>query len=72
MMDKDSFSFVIYMIHECAKKWGKTPAGVYQILKDTSCIERYLVPHYEVLHTLGTDYITNDIEEYVAKRGVGV
>ena len=35
-------------------------------------IDDYLVPHYDILHTQGTDYILEDIKEYLEVRGVAV
>lgn len=71
-MDKESFSFVVYMIHACASKWDMLPSEVYCKLQGTGCIEQYLVPHYEILHTQGTEYIVDDIKEYLKLRGVGI
>jgi hypothetical protein len=71
-MTKESFSFVVYMIHACADKWRKMPTEVYQALQKSGCISHYLVPHYDVLHTQGTQYVVSDIEEYLALRGVAV
>ena len=71
-MDRESFSFVIYMIHACANRWRKVPSDVYKMLQKTGCIDTYLVPHYDILHTQGTDYIVDDIEEYLGIRGVKV
>ena len=67
-MDKDVFEFVVYMIHACSGKWEQSPSAVYKRLKDSDCIDRFLVPHYEILHTQGTDYIVGDIEEYLESR----
>jgi hypothetical protein len=64
-MSKEVLEFVIYMIHACARKWDRSPAMVYQRMSEKNCINGYLVPHYEVLHTQGTDYIVGDIEEYI-------
>ena len=50
-MDNESFSFVIYMIHACANKWGKLPSEVYALLTKADCINKYLVPHFDILHT---------------------
>ena len=71
-MDKDSFGFVIYMIHACANQWNLTPSEVYGKLQKTDCIPCYLVRHYEVLHTLSSQYLVNDIQQYLAIRGVNV
>lgn len=68
-MSKEIMEFVIYMIHACAKKWNKTPVMVYKKLKENNCILGYLVPHYEILHTQGTQFVVSDIEEYIGLRG---
>lgn len=71
-MNQESFSFVVYMIHACANRWNKRPSEVYRSLQGAGCIDGYLVPHYEVLHTQGTDFVVSDIEEYLQMRGVAV
>ena len=71
-MNKESFSFVVYMIHACANKWDMLPSIVYQKLQSAGCIDHYLVPHYEILHTQGTDFVVNDIEEYLEVRGIAI
>ena len=71
-MNKETFSFVIYMLHACADKWQKLPSEVYRMLQSTGCIESSLVPHYDILHTQGTQYVVEDIEEYLGIRGVSV
>lgn len=71
-MDKNTFSFVIYMIHECANMWKQNPSVVYKNMKDTDCIMGFLVPNYEVLHTQSTRYIVEDIKEYLTVRGVSI
>ena len=71
-MNRESFSFVVYMIHACANKWRKMPSDVYTLLQKTGCIDNYLVPHYDILHTQGTECIVEDIREYLGIRGVNV
>ena len=71
-MSKESFAFVIYMIHACADRWRKAPSDVYKLLQQSGCIDNYLVPHYDILHTQGTDYIIDDVKEYLGIRGVKV
>lgn len=69
---KDVFSFLIYVIHACANEWRTTPKRVYKALKSSGCIRGYLVPHYDILHTQGTDYLVDDIHRYLELRGVTV
>jgi len=72
VLNKDSLSFVVYMIHCCANQWKISPSQVYQILEKTGCIQTYLVPHYDVLHTLSSRYVLDDIQQFLQKRGVTV
>lgn len=71
-MDKDSFSFVVYIIHACANKWNMMPSMVYRKLQSAGCIESYLVSHYSILHTQGTEYVVDDVEKYLEVRGVTI
>ena len=68
-MNEDSFAFTIFMIHELAESWKKLPCDVFHILKSSGCIDNYLVPYYDVLHTLGSQYLVEDIGRYVQQRG---
>ena len=70
LMNKGSLSFVVYMIHRCANQWGLPPARVYRMLKESGCIQTYLVPHYDVLHTQSSGYVLNDIQQYLQKREI--
>ena len=42
---------------------------VYKLLKKTACIEKYLVPFYDVLHTMSSEMVVRDVLEYVEARG---
>ncbi|MCF0221721.1 MAG: DUF3791 domain-containing protein [Fibrobacter sp.] len=68
-MNKESFEFTIYMIHACANKWGEQPSDVYRKLNESSCIKEFLVPFFDVLHTQSSDYVVNDIENYLRNHG---
>ena len=71
-MNQESFSFVIYMIHACANKWGKRPSEVYSILSSSDCIDNYLVKHFDIIHTQSTRYIIEDVMEYLGARGIKI
>ena len=72
MMFQESFEFVVYMIHACANKWNCLPSFVYRKLKASGCIQEFLVPNYEILHTQSTDFVVRDIEEYLKVRKVAI
>lgn len=71
-MNQDVFEFVVYMIHEAANEKNVTPSHIYQIMKKCGCIDEYMVPLYEVLHTLGSRAMVHDMEEYAAIRGYSI
>lgn len=71
-MNQDSFSFVVYMIHACADRWNTSPSRVYCALKRSGCLDHYLVPNYDILHTQSTDYVVEDITEYLKNQEVAV
>ncbi len=71
-MDKDCFSFVVYMIHACADRWNTAPSKVYRKIKESGCLDEYLIPCYDVLHTQSTDYVVQDISDYLKDRGIAV
>ena len=71
-MDRDSFEFVIFMIHRCANKWHITPADAYRKIESVGCVSDYLVPLYDILHTQSADFVLADIEEYLENRGIAV
>lgn len=69
-MNEDNFSFAVYMIHACANRWNTTPSKVYAALEKSGCLDNYIIPYYDVLHTQSTDYVVHDIGEYLKDRGV--
>ena len=71
-MNRDVMEFVVYMIHACAGKWNPSPKQVYHKMRETGCIDEYLVPNYDILHTQGSAYLVDDIKEYLKIEGVHV
>ena len=69
-MNEDNFSFAVYMIHACADRWNTTPSKVYAALEKSGCLDNYIIPYYDVLHTQSTYYVVHDICEYLKDRGV--
>ena len=63
-------TYIVYMIHQCAKHWNLSPSKVYEKLSEADCIQSYLVPHYDVLHTQSSTYVLEDIQVYLKSRGV--
>ena len=65
----ESAEFVIYIINFLAHSLKKYPSEIYKVLESTNCINEYLVPFYDVLHTMGTEMIAEDVKKFVKNRG---
>ena len=72
MCKENELAFSIFILYSLADKWKKTPAFVYNILNSTGILDNYVIPGYDVLHTLGKEYLVEDIAEYVREKGVSV
>jgi len=59
-------------LYSLAEKWKKTPATVYKILNSTGIFDNYIVRGYDVLHTLGKEYLVEDITDFVREKGVNI
>ena len=68
-MDKDTASFIIYIIHKIARRNSLTPSQVYRLLNKTECISKYIVTCYDVLHTMSTDAVADNALLWVKNHG---
>ena len=64
--------FVVFAMHVLSAAWGTSPAGAYAGCKKAGVIDNYLVPHYDFLHSLGSNAIIEDVTGYIRERGVSV
>lgn len=70
MCSEKELKFSIFVIHNLAESWKKTPPVVYEILNCTGILDNYIIKHYDTLHTLGREYLIEDITECVKEKGV--
>ena len=62
--------FCVFLIHILAEHTGLTPPDLYRRLADSGILDEYIIPFYDVLHTLGELYLVQDITEMMRERGV--
>jgi hypothetical protein len=43
---------------------------VYNRLKKSGILYGYIVPSYDVLHTFGTEYLMEDLTNFMKEKGV--
>ena len=65
-------SFIVFVIHILAAAWGKSTPEAYALCKSSGALDNYLIPHYEVLHTLGSNALIEDLTGYIRERGFDV
>ncbi|MCI8770575.1 MAG: DUF3791 domain-containing protein [Lachnospiraceae bacterium] len=72
MCTNNELKFSIFLIHNLADQWGRPPSEVYSILNNTKILDDYIIRCYDTLHTLGKDYLMEDITEFVIEKGIQI
>ena len=72
MIEKKELTFVVFVLHALGQHWNMTTPEVYDILNSTGILDDYIIKCYDVLHTLGKEYLVEDITEFVRERGIDV
>lgn len=72
MIEKKELTFVVFILHALGQHWNMTTPEVYDILNSTGILDDYIIKCYDVLHTLGKEYLVEDITEFVRKKGIDV
>lgn len=72
MLEKKELTFVVFILHALGQHWNMTTLEVYDILNSTGILDDYIIKCYDVLHTLGKEYLVEDITEFVREKGMDV
>lgn len=72
MLEKKELTFVVFILHALGQHWNMTAPEVYDILNSTGILDDYIIKCYDVLHTLGKEYLVEDITEFVREKGIDV
>lgn len=68
-MTKTQIDYVTCVIGALAQKTGKSCSYIYIKLQAAGIIKDYLVAAYDVLHTFSLEYVANDVDELLKKKG---
>lgn len=68
MCSKPEMQFSVFLIHQLAQSWKKTPQEVYKTLERTQILDDYIIKHYDVLHSMGGQSLVEDITQFVRER----
>ena len=72
MLEKKELTFVVFILHALGQHWNMTTPEVYDILNSTGILDDYIIKCYDILHTLGKEYLVEDITEFVREKGIDV
>ncbi len=70
--NKKELEFSVFIINKLSDYLKKPVSEIYKILKDTNILEDYIIECYDVLHTLGSEYLMEDITEVIKERGINL
>ncbi len=69
-MSCNNIDFITYCIGNLSRRLNMSAAEVYRRLKQSGILTEYIVPSYDVLHTIGKEYLMEDLIEYMREKGV--
>lgn len=72
MLEKKELTFVVFILYALGQHWNMTMHEVYDILNSTGILDDYIIKCYDDLHTLGKEYLVEDITEFVREKGIDV
>lgn len=69
MFTENELTFSTFIFYSLSNSWNTSPAEIYKVLNSTGILDGYIIEGYDVLHTLGKEYLVEDITELVNDRG---
>jgi hypothetical protein len=71
-MGRKEMDFGVFLIHRLAERWNRSTPDTYRILAETGRLDGYVFECYDTLHTLGAEYLVDDLTEFARERGASV
>lgn len=69
MFTENELEFSTFIFYSLSDSWNTSPADVYKVLNSLGILDGYIIEAYDVLHTLGKEYLVEDITDLVNGRG---
>ena len=66
----EQLKFIVFIINQISQTVKKPTATVYKYLSESGILDEYIIDCYDSLHTLGREYLVNDITEMLRDRGI--
>jgi len=69
---KNEIDFTVFILHRLAGCWKRTVPETYCLLADAGILDDYLIAHYDTLHSMGEEYLIEDITDFAREKGIAV
>ncbi len=67
-MSHSQLTFAVFVLNKYALATHQPIGEVYKYFDKHHILDDYVLKHYEVLHTLGENYLVEDLRELVAQK----
>ena len=68
----EQLTFSVFIINQVARAIKKPSFIVYEYLSDSGVLDEYIIGCYDSLHTLGREYLVDDVIGILRDRGVAI
>ena len=68
----EQLKFSVFIINQISKAVGKSSAVVFNFLAESGVLDDYIIGCYDTLHTLGREYLIEDITGLLHDRGITI
>jgi len=68
----EQLKFSVFIINQISQVVKKPTAVVYKLLAQSGVLDDYIIRCYDSLHTLGREYLVDDITGLLHDRGVTI
>ena len=69
-MSSSQLTFAVFVLNKYASATKMPITEVYQCFDELHIFDEYILKHYDVLHTLGENYLIEDLTELVAQKSL--
>ena len=70
--NEEQLKFSVFIINQISQALQKPNAVVYKFLSESGVLDEYIINCYDSLHTLGREYLVEDITGLLHDRGVTI
>ena len=64
--------FSVYIINQIAQVFHEPTAVIFNLLSESGVLDDYIIGCYDSLHTLGREYLIDDVTGLLNERGVKI